>query len=184
MKIFEISNFSIGQVNIGYVIEVAYSLPFMRFIHGDNVKVTHARLQDKHDEKSWDKRKVLITMSSNSVPIPKEIKRFVCGGDHTRSTVRQQVMMKDLVNERKHVVKSVVIPHVLGSEFLRIRSLFTFREHDNQTVFDGKVEVHAIFPPPLNGIVESFMVEHAKYDILCFTSSLSQYLQLGSGECP
>ena len=43
-------------------------------------------------------------------------------------------------------------------------------------IFSAKVEVNAILQPPLNGIVENFMVKHAKYDIDFYVKHLKEYI--------
>ena len=150
--------------SLSTVVNVAYGKPFLKLIHGDDVEVGE-----------WRKfRKLKLKMPSDSVPIPKDIRRFICGNE-VRSTVKQKVLEDSFA---RHSVLNIVKPHVLGSEFIRIRSRFDFEQNQNDSpvTFRGHVEVHAIFPPPLNSILEGFMIDRARYDIEYFTSVLDKTL--------
>lgn len=55
-------------------------------------------------------------------------------------------------------VANKVRPKVLGAEFVRVRPTFTLtKESDLETRVAVSCDVCAMFPPPLNGIVEEFM---------------------------
>lgn len=55
-------------------------------------------------------------------------------------------------------VANKVRPKVIGAEFVRVRPTFTLtKESDQVTRVAVSCDVCAMFPPPLNGIVEEFM---------------------------
>jgi hypothetical protein len=157
---------------LSHAAAVAYGEELLREMHGSSVRVG-----------PWTRgcRKIQVDMAADVVPLPKEIKRFVCGSDKIRSTVDQQILRD---SAESHLVRSTVKPHVVGAELFQIRSVFELQQSkpEEPVTFAASVEAHAILPPPLNGIVEAFMIEHARYDLESFASRLSE--RLGSPSRP
>jgi hypothetical protein len=163
MREHNIEGLDLGPVDVGRAAEVVYGEPLMKTMHGDNATIEPWRN---------NRRKLRVVMDSESViPLAPEVRRFVCG-NKVRSTIKQKIEKN---TEELHEVKSDIKLHVLGAEFFKVRSLFQLKRHPSdakRTTFDSRVEVHAVFPPPLNHIFENFMIEHAKKDIEYYTQQM------------
>lgn len=155
MRNFQSPKIDLGDIQLDDAANIVYGEDLMKIMHGEDVQI-----------EPWknNRRRLRITMDADSViPLPEEIRKFVCGS-RVKSTVKQRIVAN---TANLHSVKSNVKLHVLGSEFLRIRSIFNLSrcKETNKTLLNSEVEVHAIFPPPLNKMLEGFMIHHAEHDI-------------------
>jgi hypothetical protein len=66
--------------------------------------------------------------------------------------------------------------HFLCSELFKIRPKFELvaNETTGQVHISGRVEHHAILPPPLNSVAETFMAERSRQELANYASIVMQ----------
>lgn len=124
-------------------------------------------------------RRLAFSMNASSaVPVPPEVRRIVCG-DRMRTSVRQKVVRS---TDDVHEVQSRVRLHVLGAELLKIRPKFALTRvlspasSVGEIEFSASVEVHAVFPSPLNRVIEAFMIAQSRHELEKYVALLTSPL--------
>jgi hypothetical protein len=127
-------------------------------MHGSSVRTSKWR---------DDKRKVRFTISVDHVP--KEVRMFFCG-NKLRITTEQHRQVNEA--ERRIVVTNRMRMHFLGAELFSVKPMFMLHCQGGDTYVSGSVRHHAVLPPPLDMVVESFMAQHSKKQLEHFASVL------------
>lgn len=148
-----------GPVPIPLPIDEAFDVVFGRStlekIHGMGVKVT-----------DWKNNQRKLQFSINIDNVPRELRRFVCGN---KLRVASKQEMTRTSNEIS--VTNKVRMHFLGSELFKVKPRFSITSADeNTSIMNGRVEHHALLPPPLNIIAEHFMSLHTQRELDTYRS--------------
>lgn len=127
--------------------------------------------KNEHECGPWEKnkRKIHFEMQNENIPGPL---LQILGGGKIRVTATQ--IKKEERDKGKIVVVNKIRPHLLGAEFIKIRPTMTLTETTGGTLFDIRCEMHAVFPPPLNSMLEEFMLMAIKFNYEWFIQSLGQ----------
>lgn len=145
MKLLTIHNVPVPGSNVSESLQAIYNESVLKNVHGDDYIAT-----------PWhkDKRKLQYSIIVDGA-VPPEISRLVCGGDKMRVTTIQSKCISGDSLELKNRVRL----HCLGAELVKIKPTFRlFKKPNEQGVFfSARIEHHAIFPAPLNHIIERFM---------------------------
>ncbi len=125
--------------------------------------------KNPHDCGPWNKNKRKIHFEMPNENIPPPLLQIIGGG-------KLRITMTQIKKEEKGKVLIInkVRPHILGAELLKIRPTFTLSESNGGTAFDIRCEMHAVFPPPLDSIIEEFMLAAIKANYEWFILSISQ----------
>ena len=169
MRSFEMVGIPLGDRSMYEAVSLVYG--------DDIIRSTHKNVQIG----SWkDKMRHLEFVAALPHNLPKEIAPFFCGRS-LRISVTQRVKRD---NHVKHEVHNHVRLHIIGSELFCIKPRFIIRRNPNpfcarnaKTTLDAHVEVHAILPPPLCGIIENFMIKHATSDMINYTNVITNHVK-------
>lgn len=127
----------------------------LRCVHGPNMTVTPWSPAGSRAAR----RTVSFSMAVEKVPRP--VRRFFCG-DRMRVTSRQHLTRSPGVATVRHELEL----HFVGARFFRVQPVFTLRKvGDDATTLEARVQNHARFPPPLNGIAERFMAANSQREL-------------------
>lgn len=117
----------------------------------------------------WDSNKRVVKFNIPHDNMPKQLVNIV-GGGKIGVTTKQAIKQK---TDDKIMVDNKVRPHILGAEFVKIRPTFTLTKmNNNKTELDIHCKLFAIFPPPLNHIMEGFMLVATKANYDWFKAAL------------
>lgn len=138
-------------------IQVAFGLPTLTIAHGPTLKVTSWRSDKRHE--TIQHRQIRYSMPVGQ--IPPAIRKFFCG-EQLRITSRQHMdTQASTVN-----VHNKIRMHFLGAEMFHVKPSFQLRKADDGDIYlSGRVEHHAILPPPLCHIAESFMALNSEREL-------------------
>lgn len=155
-----------GATSLEQAFNNVFSKETLQKVHGSSLKLTE-----------WKNNERRITFEVDTLPIPKEMKRFLCG-DKLLVTTRQSKKIKTKKEDTFIEVSNHIKMHFLGSEFFMIKPKFIISKC-NQTIqpniyISGKVDHHALLPPPLNTIAEKFMMEHSKIELQKWSEVISE----------
>lgn len=156
MKEVIIPPIPIGDMSLDEAFHKVFGEPTLQKVHGPTLKVS-----------DWKNKQRKVQFSLEVRQIPPEIRRFFCG-DRFRITTRQtRIDMPAQID-----VKNKIRMHFVGAEFFCVKPCFRLQQHGCQTYISGRVEHHAILPPPLNIIAETFMAEQSKREMEHFGNVL------------
>lgn len=147
MKEFVIPNLYLGNISLEEAFHKVFGPDTMRKIHGEEMTLT-----------PWNHKHERTFKFYVDIPqVPKEIKSLFCGNRLQITTKQQRIDMSDCIQ-----IKNKVKLHVLGAELVSIKPSFNLYHILNQTYLSVNIEHRARFPPPINSILEGFMVETSK----------------------
>ena len=157
MKYYE-NTVDLDGLSMQEAIDLVFDPDTLRQVHGQDMEISE-----------WKNGQRKLHMHFKNLQIPEQVRKCLSGGSDPRVTVKQVIEKSD--DPAEHRVKNKVRLHLLGQEFIKVRPRFSLMTSVDQvgavaTRFAASVEVHAIFPPPLNGIVEAFMIQESQNDIL------------------
>jgi hypothetical protein len=163
MRLLEIEPIQIRGVSIKTAFDQIFHDETLREVHGPSLKAT-----------PWDgKNKRLLKFSISLDNVPSEIRRFFCG-NKLKITTRQALVPQDA----RYDVKNSIRMHFLGAELFKLKSAFYLEQKDDGHLsFGGRVEHHAILPPPLNGIAEGFMKQQSEREVDHYMSVVTRRLE-------
>lgn len=159
MKYYE-KAIDLAGLSMQEAIEMVFAPDTLRKVHGDDMEISE-----------WKNGQRKLHMHFKGLQIPEQVRKCLSGGSDPRVTVKQVIEKSD---PDEHRVRNRVRLHLLGQEFIKVRPRFSLTSMLNITRFTASVEVHAIFPPPLNGIVEAFMIEESQKDILKYIEAIEE----------
>lgn len=100
-----------------------------------------------------------------------------------RATLTQRVVRDDLDRGGPLDVRGSIRLHVLGAELIKIRPMTTVAASAcTGSVMRTTVEMHAVFPPPLCGIVEAIMADRARSEVRRFVEAVRRRVASTSTE--
>lgn len=163
MKVYDIKNISLGVIEFEKAVELAQSSEVLSQVHDNFVIVQEWRHHC---------RKFQIDIKIENAPIG--IKQLL-NSDTVKATVTEKIIE---LSKTKYDVRLHLKLHIFGAELLKIRPRIVLtKDCDTQEVFlSSRVEVHAVFPPPMDALTETFMIGHAEKYITYHTDMIKQYI--------
>ncbi len=159
MKELAVPRVQLGHVPLEHAFKRVFGRDTLQRVHGPSLRMT-----------DWDRaagtRKIQFAVEMGR--IPKEVARFFCG-ERLRVTTNQTCTRPDA---NTIVVSNRMRLHFLGAEMFSVRPTFRLSRDDAGTFLTGIIEHHARLPPPLNSVVESFMVRSSRRELEKFAEVL------------
>ena len=148
----------------------------LRCVHGPNMTVTPWSPAGSRAAR----RTVSFSMAVEKVPAP--VRRFFCG-DRMRVTSRQHLTRSAAPDTA--TVRHELELHFVGARFFRVQPVFTLRKvGDDATTLEARVQNHARFPPPLNGIAERFMAANSQRELDALRDCVLRVYAAAAGDAP
>ena len=160
MKLVKVCK-SLGSISMDRAFDAVFGDEVLREVHGDSLQA---------GEWNGDRRKLKFKI--DLISVPRELKRFV-GGDSLRITTTQ--ILKSRLDE-SICVENRVRMHFLGAELFQIKPQFSLVKDGNEVFVVGQVEHHAMLPPPLNSLAESFMSARSTSDLERYTECIRKLM--------
>lgn len=167
-----------GALDLGAAFELVFGERTLRQVHGASLRLHEWKRDESAEARhgsgaAIQHRRLAFRIDVPSVPAP--VRRFFCGSS-LRISVKQVATFSCRAADWDHSgveapppdqveVRNRTRMHFLGAEMVRVKPSFRiFRDPDASEpryMMEGRVEHHALLPPPLNGIVEMFMAEQS-----------------------
>jgi hypothetical protein len=124
--------------------------------------------KNKFHASHWDKDRRTVHFEIPHDNMPSALVKFV-GGGKIRATTQQHRK----ISPNKIEIKNKIRPHVLGAEFIKISPTFHLTRIDNNTTqFDIYCKLYALLIPPLDKMMEGFMLSSSKKNFSWFREAL------------
>lgn len=162
MKSCEIDDYLIGDVLLEDLI--MFDKEILKDVYGDDIIIHFWNKKGKNE------RKIELTMDLQE--LSPELRNIFCGDKLRVVTYQRIIEHSDYVYEVHHRVKL----KILGAEFIKVRPHFILKRNDGKTTFSAKVEVHAIFPHPLNTIIEKYIIDSAREELKRYVHAIKKIL--------
>lgn len=163
----------LGDIPLDAAFDTIFGKPMLRIMHGSDMYSS-----------DWDKHgKRVIKFSVPIDSVPREIRHFSCGNRLRVTTKQQRTSASASASDQQEetiTVKNNVRLHFLGAEFFKVKPSFKLMR-DTQakmTYVSGRVEHHAILPPPLNGIAEGFMALNSARELAAYREAICNALTI------
>ena len=103
--------------------------------------------------------------------------------DQLRATLKQWIARDERSSGGPFEVHGSVRLHVLGAELIKIRPRTSVVPSEDKcgARMRTTIELHAVFPPPLAGIVENIMAAQATHEVARFNDAVRRNVQRSPG---
>ena len=169
MKLVEIQPTRVGN-SFDAAFGLIWSDKTLRKFHGPSLSTTPWR-EEKARDGSCVQSTRKLRFVVDVVDVPAEVRAFF-RGDKMRISTKQQLVKQ----EERWSVTNHIRMHFLGAEFIKMKPTFYLEKIADDIYFGGRIEHHAILPPPLNGIVEGFMQRQTEKEIESFSGLIKKSL--------
>ena len=171
MKVLDVSEIVLpGKTTLQSAFDFVFSETSLKKLHGPTTKVSPwSSRSDK--EKEVQNRTIKFEIRVDNVPA--DVRRFFCGKS-MRLTTKQRVDRQD---PKTWTIENRVRMHFMGAEFFRVKPTFVIVRSDDGVVrIGGRIEHHAMLPPPLNVVAENFMKAHSAREIDGFVAAVTEMI--------
>lgn len=162
MKLLTLPPVRINRDSLGEAFESVFGPSMLRRVHGPDTRVGN-----------FEDNKRRFSFKVHVGEIPPLIRRFFCGRE-LKVTTQQRLSTEPTKWEVTNRMKL----HFVGAEFVGIKPVFWLEACDGTEgreagiYLGGTVRHDARFPPPLNGIAESFMIANSEKELRHFGDCL------------